>query len=387
MDFALTQEQQMLYDTARSFCEKELIPHETLLEQTNELPQELEMELRQKAITIGLHACNMPESVGGPGLGAIEVTLIEKALGRASLALAECVRRPCSVLAACEGEQIPHFLTPVMDGSKRDCIAMTEPDAGSDLKGMKTRAVKDGDDWLITGTKHFISNAQIADFVVLFATTGEEDTAKGPRKRISCFLVDLDTPGLKVAKGYDQVGHRGYYNNILYFDHVRVGDWQMVSKEGQGFEVVNEWLGPGRLTVAATCQARAERAFEVALDFAANRKQFGQPIGKFQGISFPLADMTTEIRLGDLILMNTAWRIDQGFSTSAEDCAMAKVYCSEMLARVADQAIQTCGGMGIMADLPLERIWRDARVERIWEGTSEIQRHIISRALLRPLGA
>ncbi|MET2833069.1 acyl-CoA dehydrogenase family protein [Mesorhizobium shangrilense] len=383
MDFQLTAEQKLIYNTAREFCEKELIPHEGLLEKTHELPRELELDIRRKAMTIGLHGCNMPESVGGGGLDCVSLTLVEKALSRASLALAECVRRPNNILAACVGDQIGHFLEPVMRGEKRECIAMTEPDAGSDLKGMKTRAVRDGDGWIINGTKHFISNAQIADFVILFAATGQDQTPSGPRKRISCFLVDLSTPGLEVAPGYDHMGHRGFYNNILRFDDVRVGDWQMVGGEGEGFKVVNEWLGPGRLTVAAVCQARAERAFEVAANYAAQRRQFGQPIGKFQGVGFPLADMATDIRLGDLLLMNTAWRVDQNFPTFIEDCAMAKVWCSEMLGRVADQAIQICGGMGVMADLPLERIYRDARVERIWEGTSEIQRHIISRELMR----
>ncbi|MFD1985407.1 acyl-CoA dehydrogenase family protein [Mesorhizobium newzealandense] len=387
MDFSLTEEQEMLSKTVRNFCETELIPHEALLERTSELPRELELDIRRKAMALGLHACNMPESVGGAGLDCVSFTLVEKGLSRASLALAECVRRPNNILAACQGEQIAHFLEPVMRGEKRECIAMTEPDAGSDLKGMKTRAIKDGSDWIINGTKHFISNAQNSDFVILFAATGEEETSSGPRKRISCFLVDLDTPGLEVARGYDHMGHRGYYNNILNFDSVRVGDWQMVGGEGEGFKVVSDWLGPGRLTVAAVCVARAERAFEVAVDFAAQRKQFGQPIGKFQGISFPLADMATDIRIGDLLLMNTAWKVDQNAPTTAEDCAMAKVWCSEMLGRVADQAIQTCGGMGVMADLPLERIYRDARVERIWEGTSEIQRHIISRQLMRARGA
>ncbi|MCW0001755.1 acyl-CoA/acyl-ACP dehydrogenase [Pararhizobium sp. YC-54] len=387
MDFALTDEQALLFKTARDFCEKELIPHEHILERTNELPRELEMDIRRRAIEIGLHACNMPESVGGAGLDCVSFTLVEKGLSRASLALAECVRRPNSILGACIGDQISHYLEPVMRGEKRECIAMTEPDAGSDLKSMKCRAVKDGGDWVINGTKHFISNAQIADFVILFAATGEDETPMGPRKRISCFFVDLNAPGVEVAPGYDHMGHRGYYNNILRFDNARVGDWQMVGGEGEGFKVVSEWLGPGRLTVAAVCQARAERAFEVALDYAAQRKQFGQVIGKFQGISFPLADMATDIRIGDLLLMNTAWKVDQNNSDTAADCAMAKVWCSEMLGRVADQAIQTCGGMGVMADLPLERIYRDARVERIWEGTSEIQRHIISRQLLRPLGA
>ncbi|MEO1552022.1 MAG: acyl-CoA dehydrogenase family protein [Pseudomonadota bacterium] len=387
MDFALTEEQQMLFDMTKRFAQEVLIPHEDLLEQTDALPQELELEIRGKAMELGLHACNMPQALGGAGLDCVSITLVERALGRASLALAECVHRPCNVLEACTPAQAERFLAPVMAGEKRDCIAMTEPDAGSDLKGMKTKAVRAGEDWLISGTKHFISNAERADFVVLFAATGEDQTPKGVRKRISCFLVDLDAPGVTVAPGYRQVGMRGYPNNILHFDQARVGDWQMVGEEGQGFEVVNTWLGPGRLTVAATCQARAERAFEVALDWAAAREQFGQKIAKFQGISFPLADMATDLRLGELLLMNTAWRIDQNAPTQAEDCAMAKVFCSEMLGRVVDQAIQTCGGMGLMADLPLERIWRDARVERIWEGTSEIQRHIISRQLLRPLGA
>ncbi|TCN20368.1 acyl-CoA dehydrogenase family protein [Sinorhizobium americanum] len=387
MDFQLTDEQRLLFSTAREFCEKELIPHEALLERTSELPRELELEIRRKAMAVGLHACNMPESVGGVGLDCVSLTLVEKGLARASSALVDCVRRPNNILVACEGPQISHFLEPVMRGEKRDCIAMTEPDAGSDLKGMKTRAVKDGSDWIINGTKHFISNAQVSDFVILFAATGERETASGPRKILSCFLVDLDTPGLEVAKGYEQLGHRGYYNNILHFDNVRVGGWQMVGAEGDGFNVVNDFLGPGRLSVAATCQARAERAFEVAVDYAAQRKQFGQAIGKFQGVGFPLADMAIDIRLSDLLLMNTAWRVDQNFPSVAQDCAMAKVWCSEMLGRVADQAIQTCGGMGLMADLPLERIFRDARGERIWEGTSEIQRLIISRQLMRDRGA
>jgi len=386
MDFGLSDEQRLLVDTVGAFVKNEMTPHEHILEESNELPKDLARSLHQKSLELGLHACNMPENVGGGGLCAVDVTLVEKELGRTSLALAECVHRPLNILAACQGRQIEHFLKPAVAGTKRDCIAMTEPDAGSDVRGMKTKAVRDGDDWLITGTKHFISNARLADFVVLFVATGEEETAKGVKKRISAFLVDLDGPGVEVAPGYRNVSHRGYYNDILRFDRARVGDWQMLGGEGEGFRIVNEWLGPTRLTVAATSIARAERAFQVALDWAASRKQFGQEIGKFQGISFPLADMATEIKLANLILMETAWKVDQG-TVTAEDCAMAKLYCTEMLARVADQCLQTVGGMGLMQDLPLERIWRDARVERIWDGTSEIQRHIISRGLLRPLGA
>ncbi len=386
IDFELTDEQRLLVETTRAFVEREMMPHEATLESTGCTPPELAASLKQKSMALGLYACNMPENVGGGGLDAVSVTLVEKELGRTSLALAECAHRPLNILAACEGEQVSAFLEPAMRGEKRDCIAMTEPGAGSDLRGMACRAVRDGDDWVIDGTKHFISQAEVSDFCVLFAATGDEDSARGGRKRISAFLVDFDDPGVEVLPGYRNVSHRGYPNNILRFDGTRIPGWRIMGGEGDGFRLVNEWLGPTRLTVAATCVARAERAFDIALRYAAEREQFGQKIGRFQGVSFPLADMAMEIRLANLMLLETAWKIDRGTVTPG-DCAMAKLYCSEMLARVSDQCIQTIGGMGVMDDLPLERIWRDARIERIWDGTSEIQRHIISRELLRPLGS
>ena len=387
IDFDLTDEQRLLVETTRAFVEREMMPHEATLESTGRTPPELAATLKKKSMELGLYACNMPERVGGGGLDAVSVTLVEKELGRTSLALAECAHRPLNILAACEGEQVAAFLEPTMRGEKRDCIAMTEPGAGSDLRGMACRAVRDGDQWVINGTKHFISQAEVSDFCVLFAATGEEEAAaRGARKRISAFLVDFDDPGVEVLPGYRNVSHRGYPNNILRFDGARIPAWRIMGSEGDGFALVNEWLGPTRLTVAATCVARAERAFDIALAYAAEREQFGQKIGRFQGVSFPLADMALEIRLANLMLLETAWKIDRG-TVTAGDCAMAKLYCSEMLARVSDQCIQTVGGMGVMDDLPLERIWRDARIERIWDGTSEIQRHIISRELLRPLGS
>ena len=386
LDFNLSDEQKMLVEMTRSFVEKDMMPHEEILETKDILPSDLAVVLKKKSIELGLHACNLPEEVGGGGLDAVSVMLIEKELGRTSLALAECAHRPLNILSACQGKQVTEFLEPTVRGDKRDCIAMTEPEAGSDLRGMKCKAVRDKDNWLINGVKHFISQAAVSDYCVLFAATGEEETDKGIKKRISAFLVDFSDSGVEVADGYKNVSHRGYTNNILNFNNVRIPEWRMLGTEGQGFQLINEWLGPTRLTVAATSVARAERAFDTALKYAATREQFGQKIGKFQGVSFPLADMSLEIKLANLLLMETAWKIDQG-TVTPEDCAMAKLYCTEILARVADQAIQTVGGMGLMEDLPLERIWRDSRVERIWDGTSEIQRHIISRALLRPLGA
>lgn len=386
MDFALTEEQRMIVDTVRAFVAEEMMPHEEEIERTDVLRPDLAKHIKAKAKELGLYACNMPEEVGGGGLDAVTVMLIEKELGRTNMAMAECVHRPSNILAACTGRQKEAFLDPVMRGDRRDCIAMTEPGAGSDIRSMSCRAVRDGDDWVITGEKHFISQAAVSDFCVLFAATGAEETAKGQKKRITAFLVSFDDPGVQVLPGYRCVSHRGYTNNILKFDGARVPDWRRMSPEGEGFDMMNQWLGPTRLTVAASSVARAERAFEYALTYAADREQFGQKIGKFQGISFPLADMALEIRLANLLLLEVAWKIDQGAATP-EDTAMAKLYCTEMLGRVADQSLQTLGGMGLMADLPLERIWRDARIERIWDGTSEIQRHIISRALLRPLGA
>ena len=388
IDFSLTDEQRMLVEMTHDFVEKEMLPHEETLERTDALPPELGAILKKRAIELGLHACNLPDEVGGGGLDAVSVMLIEKELGRTSLALAECAHRPLNILASCVGEQVKQFLEPTVRGDKRDCIAMTEPGAGSDLRGMKCKAVLEGDDWIINGEKHFISQASVSDYCVLFAATGEDEIDKDSKKasltRISAFLVDFSDPGVEVAPGYKNVSHRGYTNNILRFDNTRIPQWRIMGPEGDGFSLVNQWLGPTRLTVAATCVARAERAFEIALNYSVSREQFGQKIGKFQGISFPLADMATEIKIANLMLLETAWKIDQG-SVTPEDCAMTKLFCTEMLSRVADQALQTVGGMGLMEDLPLERIWRDARVERIWDGTSEIQRHIISRGLLRPL--
>ena len=388
IDFSLTDEQRMLVEMTHDFVEKEMLPHEETLERTDALPPELGAILKKRAIELGLHACNLPDEVGGGGLDAVSVMLIEKELGRTSLALAECAHRPLNILASCVGEQVKQFLEPTVRGDKRDCIAMTEPGAGSDLRGMKCKAVLEGDDWIINGEKHFISQASVSDYCVLFAATGEDEIDKDSKKasltRISAFLVDFSDPGVEVAPGYKNVSHRGYTNNILRFDNTRIPQWRIMGPEGDGFRLVNQWLGPTRLTVAATCVARAERAFEIALNYSVSREQFGQKIGKFQGISFPLADMATEIKIANLMLLETAWKIDQG-NVTPEDCAMTKLFCTEMLSRVADQALQTVGGMGLMEDLPLERIWRDARVERIWDGTSEIQRHIISRGLLRPL--
>jgi acyl-CoA dehydrogenase len=386
MDFSLTDEQQLVIKTTREFVQNELYPHEKEVEESGRLRPELQRELKARAIDAGLYAANMPAEVGGAGLDTVTWVLYEKELGRANYALHySCVGRPSNILLACEGEQIQRYLLPTVRGERTECLAMTEPGSGSDLRGMKTSAVADGDEFVINGTKHFISHADHSDYVILFAATGEEHSAHGSRKKMSAFLIDMGHPGFEVRAGYNNVSHRGYTNSILEFNDCRVPRSAILGELHRGFEVANTWLGATRLQVAATCLGRAERAFELAKQWAVDRNQFGQSIGKFQGVSFKLADMAVEMRAAELLVLEAAWKRDQKIDTDM-DMAIAKVKATEMLAMVADEALQIHGGMGLMTDLPLERIWRDARIERIWDGTSEVQRHIISRSLLRPLG-
>ena len=386
MNFGLTTEQQMVVDTVRGFVEKELFPHEEEVERTGRVPPELGEAIKRKVIDLGFYAPNLPVEVGGGGLDNLTFALLERELGRTSMALSVFWGRPSGILMGCNVDQRERYLYPVARGERFDALAMTEPGAGSDVRGMQCTGRPDGDDWIVNGTKHFISHADLADFVIVFIATGEEETARGPKKRITCFLVDRGTPGFEIRPGYDSVSHRGYHNCILTFDDCRLPSAQILGEVHRGFELANEWLYATRITVAAMCVGRARRVFDLALAHAAERRQFGQPIGRFQGVSFKLADMITEIDAADWLTLASAWRLDQGLPADRE-IASAKVYASEMLARVTDEAIQIHGGMGLMSDLPLARFWRDARVERIWDGTSEIQRHIIGRDLLRPLGA
>jgi len=386
VDFGLSEEQRAVAGTVRDFVRRELMPHEDLVERLDEVPAELAQEIRGRALAAGLYAANFPAELGGGGLDAMGVTLAERELGWTAWALQTLVSRPSNILRACQGSQVDDYLLPTIRGERHDCLAMTEPGAGSDVRSMTTRARRDGGDWVIDGLKHFISHADAADFVVLFAVTGTEQDPHGERSAISAFLVDHANPGLTIRRGAPSVSHRGYHHCELSFTGCRVPAGALLGDEGHGFDLLSEWLGASRLTVAATSVGRAQRVLELSTGWAATRRQFGQPIGRFQGIGFSLADMATEIEAADLLTLRAAWRLDQGQMSDA-DAAMAKLYASEMLGRVTDQAVQIFGGMGVMSDFPVERFWRDARIERIWDGTSEIQRHIISRSMLRERGA
>jgi alkylation response protein AidB-like acyl-CoA dehydrogenase len=378
MDLELTLEQRAVVETTRAFVQRELVPHEDEVERSGVLDPGLLAKLRDTAIRAGLYAANMPEEVGGGGLDTLTWMLMERELGHTGYALQMlAVARPSRILLACAGDQRASYLLPTVAGERTECLAMTEPEAGSDLRGMRTRAVRDGSDWVITGTKHFISHADAADFVILFAATGEQE--------LTAFLVDVDAPGLAVLPGYRSVSHRGYGNAVLVFDGCRVPGGAVLGEVGRGFDVANTWLGTTRLQVAASCLGRARRALDLAVRHAATRRQFGKTIGRNQGVAFKLADMATALESATWLTWRAAWLVDAG-QPADPAIAMAKLAATEMLATVADEALQIHGGMGLMDELVLERIWRDARVERIWDGTSEIQRHILSRSMLRAHG-
>ena len=379
-------ENELLINTLKAFMDAEIFPYEDEVDAKGEVPIELGRQIEKRAKDIGLFAANLPTDIGGGGLSYQAMALMEREYGKTTHALQSWVARPTEILLACEGDQKEQYLLPCVRGEKRELFALTEPEAGSDVMGMKSNAVKDGDDWILNGSKHFISGPVMPDFAIVFAATGEDQTPRGPRKRVTAFLVDVGLKGFECREGNKCVSYRGYKNFQLSFDNVRLGPNQVLGEECRGLELSGKWLGMGRIWVGATCCGKAERIMNLAIDWAANRKQFGKPIGSFQATGFKLADMSIGLRAADLMVNDAVSRAEKGAMQDA-DAAMVKVFCSEMLNKVADDTVQIYGGMDLMEELPIQRLWRDSRLERIWDGTSEIQRHIITRSILRPLGA
>ena len=386
MTITLSLENAMLQKTVQSFLEREVYPHEEMVDRLGEVPIDLGRQIEARSKEAGLFAANLPEDVGSGGLNYKAMSIVEREYGKTTHALHSWIARPTEILLACEGDQIERYLAPSVTGEKRELFALTEPEAGSDVMGMKTNARRDGDDWILNGSKHFISGPIMPDFAIVFAATGVDEKLRGPRKRVTAFLVDVGLPGFDCREGNKCVSYKGYKTFELSFDNVRLGPNQILGEEGRGLELSGKWLGMGRIWVGATCCGKAERIMGMATDWAANRKQFGKPIGTFQATGFRLADMAIGLRTADLLVADAIQRADEG-RMEDEDAAMVKVYCSEMLNKVADDTVQIFGGMGLMEELPIQRLWRDSRLERIWDGTSEIQRHIITRSILRPLGA
>lgn len=383
MDFALSFEQQALVDSLEEFCKRELYPHEALVEELRYVPKEIQQEIRRKSAEAGFEGMNLPEEWGGPGLDKQTKMQAERVMGKPHSPLGMCMNRGVTgILFKCQGAQIEEYLKPSIRGERKNAFALTEPGAGSDARAIVTKAERDGKDWVINGVKQFISAADVADFIILTAVSGVDQTPKGPRKRFTTFLVDTATPGVRVEP-MKSIVTRGYNPNMIYFDNVRVPDAKILGEEGKGFETANEWLYDGRVALSAHCVGRAERIFDMTKEWAGTRKAFGKTIGEFQGVGFKIANMAVEIKLGDLMVKEAAWKIENDQMNRTE-ASMVNYYCSEMVFRVADNAVQIFGGMGVMEDFPIQRFWRDARIERIWEGTSEVHQDVIAKDLLRP---
>jgi acyl-CoA dehydrogenase len=381
MDLAVEDGHDMLAQGVRAFVAAELLPHEDLVEKLDAVPDDLFRDIQRKAIASGFYALNMPEEHGGGGLAASERAVCEIEFGRVSRALGVICNRPAPILKACTGDQIETYLKPTIRGERWECFALTEPGAGSDARAISTRAVQDGADYIINGTKQFITMATRADFIIVFAVTGVDETPRGPQKRITAFLVDKATPGIDVAP-IAVLSNRGMKSCMIAFGDVRVPARNILGEEGGGFAIAKNWIFSGRVMLAANCVGLAERAMGMAAKYANERIAFGKPIGQFQGTSFKLADMAMEIHAAKLMVRDAAARMEAGRITQRE-ASQVNLFGSEMVGRVTDNAIQILGGMGVTKELPLERFWRDARVERIWEGTSEIHRDIISKDVLR----
>ena len=375
-------ENELLLKTVQSFLEAEIYPHEEEVDRTGEVPIELGRQIEQRSKEVGLFASNLPEAVGGGGLDYKAMSLVEREYGKTTHALHSWIARPTEILLACKGDQIARYLDPCVIGEKRELFALTEPEAGSDVMGMKTNAKKDGDDWILNGSKHFISGPVIPDFAIVFAATGVDETPRGPRKRVTAFLVDVGLPGFECKEGYKCVSYRGYKTFQLSFDNVRLGPDQILGEEGRGLELSGKWLGMGRIWVGASCCGKVERMMDMATEWAATRKQFGKPIGSFQGISFMLADMATEIEAASLMTHQAGDDKNHGKNVT-QIGAMAKLFASEVCVKAANNAVQIHGGYGFTKDFPVEKFFRDSKLCTIGEGTSEIQKLVIARNLLK----
>ena len=369
----------LIIQTVREFIAGEVIPREDEIEETDAIPQ----VLRDGAQELGLFGYALPEEYGGLGFTMSEEVRLSFELGRTAPAF----RSMFGTNNGIAGQTISNYGTeaqkrkwlPALSGGAVACFALTEAEAGSDPSGLRSRARRDGDAYVINGTKRYITNAELSDLLVVFARTNPE--AEGT-KGISAFLVEKGTPGLEIGPHDAKMGQRGAWTSEVYFDDMRVPcDALIGGEEEVGFRAAMQSLAKGRLTIGALCVGMAERIIDEATFHAANSRQGGRPIGDFQLVQALLAESQTEARAGRALALSAAEAFDTGTDTR-EGPATTKLFCSEMLGRVADRGVQVLGGLGYMRTVPIERFYRDARLYRIYEGTSEIQKLIIARQML-----
>ena len=380
MDFALSHEQKMLVDTVRGFIADELAPLEQKVEDEGKLDDATAKSIFAKSSELGLYAMNIPEEFGGGGLSALDTMLVEEQFGRTTdILIRRAFGNVYEVLLSCQGAQVDRWLKPCVTGERVCSIAFTEPGAGSDAAGIKTRAERKNGKWVLNGMKHFISDGAVSDFFVVTAVT---DPTQGHRG-ISMFLVDKGMAGFTVGRDQPMMGLRGTTHMELHFDDVELTDDHLLGVEGQGLKLALSVLGRVRLAqVAARSVGKATKILDMTIDYANDRVQFGQSLGEFQMVQQMLADSAIEINATRAALWQCAWEIDEGLDPRAKISAL-KVQASELLGRVVDRSMQIFGGMGFSKDLPIERYYRDARIYRIFDGASEIHRGVVAKTLLK----
>ena len=378
-DFSPDETTRLLLDTVRGFVRAELFPLEEEAEREGALAPELAARIFARSRALGLYAMNMPTALGGGGLNAVRICLVEEQFGHTKdILVRRAFGNAYEVLLECRGAQRERWLAPVVRGERVCSIAITEPDAGSDAAGIRTRAARDGEGWRLNGAKHFVSDGLFSDFFVVSAVT---DPGAGGRG-ISLFLVDKALDGVRVGRDQPMMGLRGTSHVELFFDDVALGPECLLGDEGRGLRLVFETLGRIRLAhIGARALGLSRRLLDAMTDYANERRQFGRPIGEFQLVQQMIADSAIEIASARLLMLHTAWRIDRG-DPAREGISMVKVQASETLGRVADRAVQVFGGAGYCKDHAIERMYRDARISRIYDGTSEIHRGVVARGLL-----
>ncbi len=376
MDFSLNDEQKMMIETVRRFIAEELKPLEDEIEDKGFLDPAKAQAIHDKAKSLGLYAMNMPAELGGGGLSNMDRILCEEQFGHTTdILIRRAFGNVYEPLLHCKGEQVERWLKPAVEGKRTCAITITESGAGSDAAGIKTTARKTANGWVLNGSKHFISDGEWSDFFLVSARTGE--------KEISMFMVDKGLPGFTVGKDQKMMGLRGTPHLELFFDNVELEDAALLGEQGQGFKLAMGALNVVRLAqVGARAVGKASHVCEMMVAYANDRKQFGQRIGEFQMVQQMLADSVIEINAARWMVYHAAWMLDQGLD-AREQIAMVKVHAAETLGRVVDRAVQVFGGMGFCKELPIERYYRDSRIYRIFDGTSEIHRGVIAKSAMK----
>jgi alkylation response protein AidB-like acyl-CoA dehydrogenase len=378
MDLRLSPDDQALQRRARAFTDDVLVPLEDECEAHDGLSPESHARAKRAVLEWGFHGINHATDDGGQGYDTFQQMLVEEQWGRATGALWDIPWRPSIPLARGSDEQKERFLRPAIRGERRDAYAITEEGAGSDVTAVATMARRDGDAWVLHGEKWHVTSGDVADFFLVHAHV-DGDPAKA-----TVFLVDKDMPGVRLVRT-PRYTHTFVFEHPIYaFDGVRVGDDRVLGEVGEGLDLTKDWFVEERLMIGARTMGASARALELSLDFALERRQFDRPIVEFQAIEFMLADMAAEIAAAKSLLYRVCWEAARGDATRKRTHAMAsavKLVCSETAGRVIDRAVQIFGGRGYMREQPVERMYRELRVDRIWEGTSEIQRAVIGNEL------